>query len=370
MMVSRDTTVVSVVAYSVSVVTLQQHSLSWNLHNWPALQWEWCWHLLGSRRAWEPGIQSCPAANSQWMQILQSHIPLQRDWCFLWKKFKLRWDTDIFSPPAISAPAPASRAAVSWEETEVAASELRATACRLKSRNEEEDSWLTSQTPPASNWHCEMSWVFRLEMCRHITTNKVIQDMNHHRCHCFRRHHYQGRTTYLVWGGSDALGGEEHELDGGDLRLDLLQLGLQADHDGDGELSGGDLRLNILHLFYLFLFAVFLLSSLQSHCSMIDDIKEMFEEEYSPVNTNVICPNKVRNYNFSVCSFDISSILTWLISPEPLLSGSMSRSPSRRWSLRRAKLSTRKSKTSQALPRVATVEEAGYLQSPIKMESD
>ena len=33
MMVSRDTTVVSVVAYSVSVVTLQQHSLSWNLHN-------------------------------------------------------------------------------------------------------------------------------------------------------------------------------------------------------------------------------------------------------------------------------------------------------------------------------------------------
>ena len=37
------------------------------------------------------------------------------------------------------------------------------------------------------------------------------------------------RTTYLVGRGSCALGGEEHELDGGDLRLDLLQLGLQAD---------------------------------------------------------------------------------------------------------------------------------------------
>jgi hypothetical protein len=54
----------------------------------------------------------------------------------------------LMLPPAISAPAPASRATVSWEETEVAASELRATACRLKSRNEEEESWLTSQTPP------------------------------------------------------------------------------------------------------------------------------------------------------------------------------------------------------------------------------
>ena len=40
--------------------------------------------------------------------------------------------------------------------------------------------------------------------------------------------HNQGRTTYLVGGGSDALGGEEHELNGGDLRLNLLKLGLQA----------------------------------------------------------------------------------------------------------------------------------------------
>ena len=43
-------------------------------------------------------------------------------------------------------------------------------------------------------------------------------------------------TTYLVGRGSSALGGEEHELDRGDLRLNILKLRLQADDsDGDGD---------------------------------------------------------------------------------------------------------------------------------------
>ena len=62
----------------------------------------------------------------------------------------------------------------------------------------------------------------------------VIYIENYH-CHHHHHHHYhhhyhhkKGRTTYLVGGGSGALGGEEHELNGGDLRLNLLKLGLQA----------------------------------------------------------------------------------------------------------------------------------------------
>ena len=71
-----------------------------------------------------------------------------------------------------------------------------------------------------------------------IATVLVGCRCHHHHNHCnFHHCHHnnkQGRTTYLVRGGGDTLDGEEHELDGGDLRLDLLQLGLQADHDRDG----------------------------------------------------------------------------------------------------------------------------------------
>ena len=43
-------------------------------------------------------------------------------------------------------------------------------------------------------------------------------------------------TTYLVGRGSCALGGEEHELDGGDLCLNLLKMRLKADDGvGDGQ---------------------------------------------------------------------------------------------------------------------------------------
>ena len=41
-------------------------------------------------------------------------------------------------------------------------------------------------------------------------------------------------TTYLVGRGRRALGGEEHELDRGDLRLNLLKMRLKAD-DGVGD---------------------------------------------------------------------------------------------------------------------------------------
>ena len=41
-------------------------------------------------------------------------------------------------------------------------------------------------------------------------------------------------TTYLVGRGSCALGGEEHELDRGDLVFKVLQMRLKAD-DGVGD---------------------------------------------------------------------------------------------------------------------------------------
>ena len=60
------------------------------------------------------------------------------------------------------------------------------------------------------------------------------------------------RTTYLFGGGSRALGGEEHELDGGDLRLNVLQLRLQAgDGDADGDLSQQSKNLQFLNLKFL-----------------------------------------------------------------------------------------------------------------------